>query len=140
MTLIDLIAEIGQRHKLSPESPEIKALLSDLKAAGCKDGPNLQAAFDSWRTSWKYDKAPKAVHIAEHYVQPTLNKPVSRPESGERQLTLEEARERLERENQAFSAAMREQMGVDRYDGMVMECMRRFMAGEKVSGILRGPQ
>ena len=139
MNLTDCVKEITKRCGGLNDQEKARALIDDLKACGLRDGPALQDAFDAWRTVWDKRYAPTAPEFAKHYEQPIAKtKDPVQLAPGERTLTLEQAKECLGRENQAFSAAMREQMGVDKYDGMVMECMRRFMAGEPVSGILRG--
>ncbi len=65
MRLSELAQALCARHKMN--GAELDAWMDDLKASGVKDGPALQAAFDSWRAEWKYQRAPRPAEFAVHY-------------------------------------------------------------------------
>lgn len=65
MTLVELVAELCERYKLTHEQGVI--LGGDLRAAGVHDGPALYDAHRAWRGAWKSPRCPTAGQFAEHY-------------------------------------------------------------------------
>ena len=118
----------------------VKALVSDMRAAGVHDGPALQDAFDGWRSTWDKRYAPTAGEFAKYYHHPQAKPESTGPQlaAGERLVSFEEAQERLIRQSERYGAFVRGKMGPDKYDGTIMEAMKRFQRGEKVSAILKG--
>jgi len=97
MKLVEVVEGIALRCG-NMDADRCAALASDMRAAGLREGPNLQTAFDRWRAMWTKRAAPTAAEFASFARAPTA--PLSGGGNGfhKRQEERDAARRQLARE------------------------------------------